>query len=158
MLTLDPVPIYPSTQRQKVYREVKPRKQTQCPLIPLGWPCLVQSLSRVLLFATSWTQHPRPPCPSPTPGVYLWCHPTISSSVVPFFSAIKTWYSQINKHFKKRRPWLWVGSIEIIGSEFFEEKKKNPKEEKTLLVFDFFLFFTVLFEKTDISLFIFEPQ
>ena len=36
-------------------------------------------------------QHARPPCPSPTPRVYpnpcplsLWCHPTISSSVVPF--------------------------------------------------------------------------
>ena len=39
------------------------------------------------------TQHTRPPCPSPTPGVHSnscpssrWCHPTISSSVVPFFS------------------------------------------------------------------------
>ena len=38
-------------------------------------------------------QHALPPCPSPTPGVYsdscslsLWCHPTISSSVVLFFS------------------------------------------------------------------------
>ena len=37
------------------------------------------------------SQHARPPCPSPTPGVYphpcpssRWCHPTISSSVVPF--------------------------------------------------------------------------
>ena len=36
-------------------------------------------------------QHARPPCPSPTPGVYpnscplsQWCHPTISFSVVPF--------------------------------------------------------------------------
>ena len=36
-------------------------------------------------------QHARPPCPSPTPGVHpnpcpssWWCHPTISSSVVPF--------------------------------------------------------------------------
>ena len=36
-------------------------------------------------------QHARPPCPSPTAGVYpnpcplsRWCHPTISSSVVPF--------------------------------------------------------------------------
>ena len=36
-------------------------------------------------------QHSRPPCPSPTPGAYSnayslspWCHPTISSSVVPF--------------------------------------------------------------------------
>ena len=38
-------------------------------------------------------QHARPPCPSPTPRVYSnsfpsswWCHPTISSSVVPFSS------------------------------------------------------------------------
>ena len=38
-------------------------------------------------------QHARPPCPSPIPGVYpnpcplcQWCHPTISSSVVPFSS------------------------------------------------------------------------
>ena len=37
------------------------------------------------------SQHPRPPCPSPTPGVHPnpcplsgWCHPTISSSVDPF--------------------------------------------------------------------------
>ena len=40
------------------------------------------------------SQHTRPPCPSPTPGVHSnpcpwsqWCHPTISSSVVPFFSS-----------------------------------------------------------------------
>ena len=54
----------------------------------------VQSLSCVWLFATPWcAQHARPPCPSPTPGVYsnscplsLWCHPAISSSVVPFSS------------------------------------------------------------------------
>ena len=38
-------------------------------------------------------QHARPPCPSPSPGVYSnwhpssqWCHPAISSSVVPFSS------------------------------------------------------------------------
>ena len=38
-------------------------------------------------------QHARPPCPSPTPRVYTnscplsrWCHPTISSSVIPFSS------------------------------------------------------------------------
>ena len=39
------------------------------------------------------SQHPRPPCPSQTPGVHSdsrppspWCHPAISSSVVPFSS------------------------------------------------------------------------
>ena len=39
------------------------------------------------------SQHARPPSPSPTPGVHLnshpssqWCHPAISSSVIPFSS------------------------------------------------------------------------
>ena len=42
-------------------------------------------------------QHARPPSPSPTPGVYSnscplsqWCHPTISSSVIPFSSRLKS--------------------------------------------------------------------
>ena len=42
-------------------------------------------------------QHNRPPCPSPTPGVYSdshplsqWCHPTISSYVVPFFYRLQS--------------------------------------------------------------------
>ena len=42
-------------------------------------------------------QHARPPCPSPTPRVYSnsclscrWCHPTISSSVVPFSSCLQS--------------------------------------------------------------------
>ena len=42
-------------------------------------------------------QHARPPCPSPTSGVYSnscplsqWCHPIISSSVVPFSSCPQT--------------------------------------------------------------------
>ena len=42
-------------------------------------------------------QHSRPPGPSPTPGVHsnscplgLWCHPTISSSIVPFSSCLQS--------------------------------------------------------------------
>ena len=42
-------------------------------------------------------QHTRPPCPSPTPRVYSnscpsrrWCHPTISSSVIPFSSRLQS--------------------------------------------------------------------
>ena len=42
-------------------------------------------------------QHATPPCPSPTPGVYSdscplsrWCHPAISSSVVPFSSCLQS--------------------------------------------------------------------
>ena len=43
------------------------------------------------------SQHTRPPCPSPTPGVHptpcplsWWCHPTISSSVVPYSSCTQS--------------------------------------------------------------------
>ena len=52
--------------------------------------------SRSVLSNSLWAhelQHARPPCPSPTPGVHSnscplsrWCHPAISSSVVPFSS------------------------------------------------------------------------
>ena len=42
-------------------------------------------------------QHARPPCPSQTPGVHpnpcpssRWCHPTISSSVIPFSSCTQS--------------------------------------------------------------------
>ena len=57
----------------------------------------VQLLSRVWLFATPWTTAHQPPWPSPTPGVHpnpcplsQWCHPTISSSVVPFSSCLQS--------------------------------------------------------------------
>ena len=70
-----------------------------------GMVCSYQALQHALslsLFSRSvvsnslWpheSQHTRPPCPSPIPGVYSnscplswWCHPAISSSVVPFSS------------------------------------------------------------------------
>ena len=42
------------------------------------------------------SQHARPPCPSPPPRVYSnsrpssqWCHPAISSSVIPFSSCLQ---------------------------------------------------------------------
>ena len=43
------------------------------------------------------SQHTRPPCPLPTPGVHpqsspssQWCHPAISSSVIPFSSCLQS--------------------------------------------------------------------
>ena len=43
------------------------------------------------------SQHSRPPCPSPSPGVHSdscpssqWCHPAISSSVIPFSSCLQS--------------------------------------------------------------------
>ena len=53
--------------------------------------------SRVQLFVTPWTFTHQASCPSPTPGVHpnpcplsRWCHPTISSSVVPFSSCLQS--------------------------------------------------------------------
>ena len=46
---------------------------------------------------SSRLQHTRPPCPSPTPGACSnscpsnwWCHPAISSSVIPFSSYLQS--------------------------------------------------------------------
>ena len=52
-----------------------------------------QSLTHVQIFATPWTATSRLTCPSPTPRacsnscpLSQWCHPIISSSVIPFSS------------------------------------------------------------------------
>ena len=57
----------------------------------------VQLLSRAWLFVTPWTVAHWLPCPSPISGAYSnscplrqWCHPTISSSVVPFSSYLQS--------------------------------------------------------------------
>ena len=60
----------------------------------------VQFSSVAQLYPSLWpheSQHARPPCPSPTPRVYpnsaplsRWCHPTISSSVIPFSSRLQS--------------------------------------------------------------------
>ena len=69
----------------------------------LSWPRnngSVQFSSVQSLSLTLWPQgpqHTRPPYPSPTPVVYSnscplsqWCHPTISSTVIPFSSCLQS--------------------------------------------------------------------
>ena len=60
------------------------------------------------------SQHARPPCPSQTPGVYsnsclssLWCHPAISSSVVPFSSCPQSLLA--SGSFPMRQHFAWGG-------------------------------------------------
>ena len=59
-------------------------------------------------------QHARPPCPSPTPGVYpnscplsRWCHPAISSSVVPFSSCPQ--FLPASESFPMSQLFAWCG-------------------------------------------------
>ena len=68
-------------------------------------------------------QHTRPPCPSPTPVVYWnscplsrWCHPTISSSVIPFscpqsFPASRSF--PMSQALRIRWPKYWSFSFNI---------------------------------------------
>ena len=63
-------------------------------------------------------QHIRPPCPSPTPGVYpnscplsWWCHPIFSSSVVPFFSCPQSFPASVS--FQMSQFFAW--GDQIIG-------------------------------------------
>ena len=71
------------------------RKNTSIPLTSI-----ISQFSRSVVSSSLWRhelQHTRPPCPSPTSGVYSnscplsqWCHPIISSSVVPFSSCLQS--------------------------------------------------------------------
>ena len=73
----------------------------------------VQSLSRVSLRPHE-SQHARPPCPSPTPGVHSdsrpssqWCHSAISSSVVPFSSCSQS--LPASEYFPMSQLFAWGG-------------------------------------------------
>ena len=63
---------------------------------------------------THGLQHTRPPCPSPTPRVYSnshplswWCHPAISSSVIPFSSCLQS--------FQQQGLFQWVSSSNQVA-------------------------------------------
>ena len=94
--------IAPSILIQIIYSKSPAYKQ-----VPF-WECILKSnlfissvqYSHSIMSNSLWPhglQHSRPLCLSPTPGVYpnsclwsQWCHPTISSSVVPFSSHLQS--------------------------------------------------------------------
>ena len=102
--------------------------------------CLLQTMSISVQFSCSVvsnslrpheSQHARPPCPSPTPGVHSdshpssqWYHPAISSSVVPFSScpilpSIRVFSNESTLHI--RWPKYWRFSFSIIPSKEIPE-------------------------------------
>ena len=73
---------------------------------------------------THESQHARPPCPSPTPGVYpnscpssRWCHPTISSSVVPFSSSPQS--LPASESFPVSQLFAWGGQSIGVGRLYY---------------------------------------
>ena len=77
------------------------------------------------------SQHARPPCPSPSPEAHLdsrsssqWCHPAISSSVVPFSSCPQS--LPASESFPMSQLFTWgVQSTEVSALASFLPKKSQ---------------------------------
>ena len=78
------------------------------------------------------SQHARTPCPSPTPGVHpnscpssRWCHPPISSSVVPFSSCLQSLLA--SESFPMSQLFAW-GGLSIGVSALASVLPKNTQD------------------------------
>ena len=83
-------------------------------------------------------QHARPPCPSPTPGVYpsscplsRWCHPTISSSVVSFSSCPQSFPAS--------------GSFQVFFNLYFKKSVYLPLTQCVVFFLTFSCYYTSTF-------------
>ena len=81
-------------------------------------------------------QHARPPCPSPTPGVHSdshpssqWCHPAISSSVVPFSSCPQS--LPASESFPVSQLFAWGGQSTGVSAlaSFLPKKSQGRSSE-----------------------------
>ena len=92
----------------------------------------VQLLSRVHSLRTHESKHARPPCPSPTPRFHSdswpssqWCHPAISSSVIPFSSCPQS--LPASESFPMSQFCAWGGqSTGVSALASFLPKKSCP--------------------------------
>ena len=84
------------------------------------------------------SQHSRPPCPSPTPRVHSdscpssqWCHPAISSSVVPFSSCPQT--CPASESFPMSQLFTWGGQSTGVSAlaSFFPKNTQGWSVEWT---------------------------
>ena len=88
------------------------------------------------------SQHTRPPCPSPTPGVHSdsrpssqWCHPAISSSVVPFSSCPQS--LPPSESFPMSQLFTWGGQSTGVSAlaSFFPKKSQGSFRVRTFNCF-----------------------
>ena len=103
--------------------ELRKELQAYC-LSSVQFSCSVMSDSLCL----HGLQHARPPCPSPTPGacseswpLSRWCHPTISSTVVPFSSCLQS--------FQRQGLFQWVSSSHQVPKYFSFSFSISPSNE-----------------------------
>ena len=96
------------------------------------WFSSVQ-FSRSVVSDSLWphkSQHARPPCPSPTPGVHSdsrpssqWCHPGFSSSVVPFSSCPQS--LPASESFPMSQLFTWGGQSTGVSASASCPPKKS---------------------------------
>ena len=101
--------------------------------LELHWHLSVQ-FSRSVMSYSLWPhelQHARPPCPSPTPRVHSysyplsqWCHPAVSSSIIPFSSCPQS--LPASESFPMSQLFAWGGqSTGVSASASFLSKKSQ---------------------------------
>ena len=105
-------------------------------------------------------QHARPPCPSPTPRVHSdsspsspWCHPAISSSVVPFSSCPQSLPE--SKSFPMSQLFAWGGqSTGVSALTSFLPKKSQGWSPSEWTGWISLLYLGAISKMTEWSLFI----
>ena len=107
------------------FRPIIPEKGIQFSSIQFSQSAMSDSLQ------PHRVQHARLPCHSPTPRAYSnscplsrWCHPTISSSVIPFFSHFQTFPASILSQWSTlhiRWPKYWSFSFGFSPSNEYSE-------------------------------------
>ena len=119
--------------------EVSPKKIYKWPMSTWKDVCLTSAFQHSVQFSRSVvsdslqpheSQHARPPCPSPTPGVHSnshpssqWCHPAISSSVVPFSSCLQS--LPASESFPMSQLFAWGG--QSTGVSTLGKCKSKPQ-------------------------------
>ena len=100
--------------------------------------CYSVQFSHSVMSDSLWpheSQHARPPCPSPTPRVHSnsypsswWCHPAISSSVVPFSSCPQS--LPASESFPMSPLFPWGGQSTGVSALFLPKKSQgwSPSE------------------------------
>ena len=110
-------PPCPTGDRGK-HRYTSPPSPTPAAALRLGWGCRYSDQISCSVVSDSLRphelQHTRLPCPSPTPGIHpnscpssQWCHPAISSSVIPFSSCPQS--HPASESFPKSQLFAWGG-------------------------------------------------
>ena len=109
--------------------------------VPLPSPIYCPQFSHSVMSDPLWpheSQHSRPPCPSSTPGVHSdshpssqWCHPAMSSSVVPFSSCPQS--LPASESFPTSQLFAWGGQSTGVSAlaSFLPKKSQGWSSEWT---------------------------